>query len=261
MRRSSVLILVVAVGLVSYLIGGRAGNPYSFRVDERSARGPGMNVAENADAVGSPEMPANTPSTTVEVAGEPEPSEAPPAPLPTNEARETMDGGRLSEDEFWNLVAETRAAADGATGTQTELLEERLADLPPEEILTFARIRRQLDERAYTWDLWGAATVIEDGCSDDCFRDFRAYVISLGRRPYEDAMRDPDSLASIAEDAETGDWENADDPAPEAYSSATGSDFPFDSSDVSGTPRGRAFGEDDEAELRHRYPQLAARFR
>ena len=48
------------------------------------------------------------------------------------------------------------------------------------QIADFAAIRRQLDERAYTWDLWGAAYVIEDGCSDDCFRDFRAYLISLG---------------------------------------------------------------------------------
>ena len=257
----SVLILVVAVGLSSYLIGGCAGIPHRLPADDSTVLGPGMNLAEAEGGMGSPEMPAITPSTAVETDGTPEPSESPPAPLSTIEARGTIDGGRLGENEFWNLVAETRAAADGATGTQTELLEERLADLPPEEILMFARIRSQLDERAYTWDLWGAATVIEDGCSDDCFRDFRAYVISLGRRPYEDAMRDPDSLAAIAEDAETGDWENADDPAPEAYSSATGSDFPFDSSDVSGTPRGRAFDHDDEAALRHRYPQLAARFR
>jgi hypothetical protein len=67
--------------------------------------------------------------------------------------------------------------------------------------------------------------VIEDGCSDDCFRDFRGYVISLGRGPYERALANPDSLASVAQDAEAGDWENADNVAPDAYSSVTGGDF------------------------------------
>ena len=103
---------------------------------------------------------------------------------------------------FWSLVADARAEAGGETATETELLEERLAALPPSEILEFARVRRQLDARAYTWKLWGAAMVIEDGCSDDCFRDFRAYLISLGPDSYEAALRDPDSLADVAEDAE-----------------------------------------------------------
>jgi Protein of unknown function (DUF4240) len=102
--------------------------------------------------------------------------------------------------------------------------------------------------------------VIEDGCSDDCFRDFRAYVISLGRSAYERALREPDSLASVAQDAETGDWENADNVAPDAYSSVTGQDFPLDDSDLSGPPAGRPISLDG-ASLRHRYPRLATRFR
>jgi hypothetical protein len=43
-----------------------------------------------------------------------------------------------------------------------------------------------------------------------CFRVFRAHVISLGHGPYEAALRDPDALAPVAQDAEEGDWENAD---------------------------------------------------
>jgi Protein of unknown function (DUF4240) len=167
---------------------------------------------------------------------------------------------RLDETAFWQLIAETRHAAGNDTGEQSSLLEERLSKLPPRAIVEFARIRKRLDTRAYTWNLWGAAYVIEDGCSDDCFRDFRGYVISLGRDPYEKALTDPDSLASVAEDAETGDWENADNVAPDAYSSATGNDFPGDDSDLSGSPRGTPFSDDDGAGLARRYPRLAARF-
>jgi hypothetical protein len=162
---------------------------------------------------------------------------------------------------FWQLTSQTRAAADNDTGRQSELMEERLSRLPASQIVDFERNRHRLDEDAYTWDLWGAAYVIEDGCSDDCFRDFRAYLISLGRGPYEAALRDPDSLASVVQDAEEGDWENADDVAPDAYESATGHDFPGDSSDLSGKPRGEPWDDESQDALAQRYPRLAARFR
>ena len=113
---------------------------------------------------------------------------------------------RPDESAFWQLIADTRRAAGNDTGRQAELIRARLRKLPPRTRREFVRIRRGLDRRAYTWNLWGAAQVIEDGCSDDCFRDFRAYVVSLGRGPYDDALANPDSLASVAQDSETGDW-------------------------------------------------------
>jgi hypothetical protein len=251
MRRSSVLILLVAVGVGSYLIGNHVS--VSLSTDRVSIPSSEQLVVPEPE-VASTDAPPEPTSTAEPEHGEAEPRLAPAAPR-------RKPGVVPGDATLWSLVADTRAEAGGDTGAQTELLEQRLAALPPSEIVEFARVRRQLDERAYTWKLWGAAMVIEDGCSDDCFRDFRAYVISLGRDAYEKALRDPDSLAAIAQDAETGDWENADDPAPEAYSSATGSDFPVDSSDLSGPPRGTPLDDDDEAALVHRYPQLAARFR
>ena len=168
---------------------------------------------------------------------------------------------RKTGNAFWQLTDQTRKEAGNDTGRQSQLLEEQLSKLPPKQIVAFQRRRHQLDERAYTWDLWGAAFVIEDGCSDDCFRDFRAYLISLGRGPYEAALRDPDSLASVVQDAEQGDWENADDVAPDAYESATGEDMPVDDSDVSGKPRGEPWDDESQEHLVQRYPALAERFR
>jgi hypothetical protein len=184
----------------------------------------------------------------------------PQAQVPTGRSNEAAPAP-LGEAAFWRLIAETRSAAGNDTGRQSQLLEQRLAQLSPQAIVEFARIRHRLDQRAYTWSLWGAAYVIEDGCSDDCFRDFRGYLISLGHDSYEQALTDPDSLASVAQDAETGDWENADNAAPDAYSSVTSDDFPLDDSDLSGQPRGTSFNENDGAALARRYPRLAARFR
>jgi hypothetical protein len=169
--------------------------------------------------------------------------------------------GQMSEATFWQLIAETRAAAGNDTGEQSHLLQDRLSKLPAQAILGFERIRRRLDRRAYTWDIWGAAYVIQDGCSDDCFRDFRGYLISLGRGPYENALRNPDSLAPVVQDEENGDWENADDVALEAYSSVTGNDYQGDSSDLSGDPRGKPWDDGNVGALIRRYPALAARFR
>jgi Protein of unknown function (DUF4240) len=194
---------------------------------------------------------------------------APEAAAPQAPVALETPGGRSASPEpahaenarLWNLIDDTRDAAGNDTGRQSELLEERLSQLPPQQIVDFQRLRHRLDERAYTWDLWGAAYVIEDGCSDDCFRDFRAYLISLGRGPYERALRDPDSLASVVEDAEEGDWENADNVAPDAYESATGEDIPADDSDLSGEPRGESWDDEDQDALVARYPALAERFR
>jgi Protein of unknown function (DUF4240) len=218
------LAAVIGVVLLALLVGYRIGTNH-----------------ETAPEAAAPQTPA-----TLQAPGG---SSASPQPA------KTQDAG------FWGLIEDTRAAASNDTGRQSELLEERLSQLPPQQIVDFARLRHRLDERAYTWDLWGAAYVIEDGCSDDCFRDFRAYLISLGRGTYERALRDPDSLASVVEDAEEGDWENADNVAPDAYESATGEDIPVDDSDLSGDPRGEPWDDEDQDALVARYPALAERFR
>lgn len=188
---------------------------------------------------------------------------APPSPANTREpaAATATAAPERGRERDWSLIADTRQDAGGDTGRQSELLEQRLRTLAPQAIDDFQRFRHTLDERLYTWELWGAAYVIEDGCSDDCFRDFRAYVISLGPKAYEAALRDPDSLAGVAQDAETGDWENADDVAPDAYQAVTGEDIPAGDSEPSGPPRGEPWDDDQAEQLAQRYPRLAARFR
>jgi hypothetical protein len=48
---------------------------------------------------------------------------------------------------------------------------------------------------------------------------------------------------------------------PDAYQSAAGEDFPVDDSDLSGTPRGEPWDDEDGDALVQRYPRLAERFR
>ena len=225
MRLPTALLAIVLVGLVAYLVGSRSGEDVG------------------ADPAGVDARTAVEPTATASPRGAARPS------------------AQMDEASFWDLTAQTRAEADNDTGRQSELLEERLRTLPPQQIVAFQRRRHRLDERAYTWDLWGAAYVIEDGCSDDCFRDFRAYLISLGRDTYEAALRDPDSLATVVQDAETGDWENADSVAADAYENVAGEDLPAEDSDLSGDPRGQPWDDENQEDLVRRYPRLAERFR
>jgi hypothetical protein len=188
-----------------------------------------------------------------------------PAPASSPDAATGPDAAagtpQMDDAAFWQLIADTRGAAGNETDGQSDVLEQRLRHLPPTQIAEFERIRQRLDRRAYTYELWGAAYVIEDGCSDDCFRDFRGYLISLGRGPYESALRDPDSLAAVAQDAETGNWENADDVAPDVYQSVADEDIPTGDSEPSGDPRGTPWDDEQTEQLVQRYPRLAARFR
>jgi Protein of unknown function (DUF4240) len=187
-----------------------------------------------------------------------------PAAAPTQSAqptRQAQPAQHLGEPQFWRLVEDARREAGGDTERQSQLLAARLERLPAQQIADFGAIRHRLDRRAYTWELWGAAYVIDDGCSDDCFRDFRGYLISLGRGAYEAALQNPDSLAQVVQDAETGDWENADDVAPDAYQDVAGQDIPSGDSDLSGRPRGEEWDDEQQDALVQRYPALAARFR
>jgi hypothetical protein len=227
--------LLGCLGVCALLAGCGAGDP---------------SAPADSDAPAPPATSASSPAATA-------PAPAPPASTAPHAAAPS----RLGADGFWRLVAETRAAAGGDTARQTALLATRLRHLPPSQIAEFESTRHRLDEQAYTWDLWGAAYVIEDGCSDDCFRDFRAYLISLGPGPYDKALANPDSLARVVQDAETGDWENADDVAGDAYQAVTGEEIPTGDYDLSRSPRGTPWDEEQEDELVQRYPALAARFR
>ena len=226
--------------------------------------GSGYGVSEYQKAQ-APEAHPTPPPAQTRRAPKPQPAAARKTPRPRaakpQPAAARTTPAQLGDAAFWRLIGETRSAAGNDTGRQSELLEERLRQLSPKAIIQFARIRSRLDRRAYTWNLWGAAYVIEDGCSDDCFRDFRGYLISLGRSAYTKALVNPDSLASVVQEAETGNWEAADNVAPDAYSGVTGGDFPLDDSDLSGSPRGRPFDDSDISALVRRYPRLAARFR
>jgi hypothetical protein len=230
--RTLLILLVAAIGaavLVGYALGSSGGGEAEERAIDRGLSAPLASDGTPVPGEGSPTRPAPHAS--------------------------------IGSPTVWGPVQAAAAEGGDSTEGRSEALTDELDAKSPEAIEAFDAARRQVDRQLYTWDVWGAAYVIEDGCSDDCFRDFRAYLISLGRGPYRTALRNPDGIAPVVEDAETGDWENADNVAPDAYEEVAGEDIPSGDSDLDGEPSGTPWDDEQQDELVRRYARLADRFR
>ncbi len=108
----------------------------------------------------------------------------------------------LEADRFWYVIEHSRRVAGeldaGFTGRQRDALWDMLTRFTSEEIVSFDRTLAALHAEACRWDLWAAAYILLGGCSDDCFSDFRRWLISMGPTVYRDALRDPETLARVA---------------------------------------------------------------
>jgi len=103
----------------------------------------------------------------------------------------------MDENTFWSLVEKSRAAAGSDLNQRPAALERVLEPLPLAAIQAFQKQYEQMLLKANRWDLWGAAYVMNGGCSDDGFKYFRDWLISEGRPLFESALAAPDSLAAV----------------------------------------------------------------
>jgi hypothetical protein len=165
------------------------------------------------------------------------------------------------------LVERSRQGAPDDPEAQAEVLKELLGQLSVDDVVKFDECFTDANLALYTWNMWGAATLMLGWSSDDVFADFRSWVISLGRETYDRVAADPDALAEV-------DMEDPEEPAvgelfgsvaSEVYEAATGrylGDVDPDRQAPTapdGDPAGERFERTDE-ELCRRYPRLASRW-
>lgn len=162
----------------------------------------------------------------------------------------------MDETEFWALIESSRAKAKKDPERQMEALQTKLEKLPAAEIVAFDRIFGTVHAAAYRWDLWAAAYIIEGGCSDDGFMDFRSGLIALGRDTYDAALADPESLARLSVDTEFSLEEMAY-VAASAYEAVTGQALPERGLLQPEEPAGERW---DEATVGLKYPKLVKKF-
>lgn len=159
---------------------------------------------------------------------------------------------------FWKVIDDAYRA-DGAE--HFEALKRRLAELPIDELIGFQVRFDELMDAANRIDLWGAATLVNGGCSDDGFHDFRAWLIGRGRHVYESALKDPDTLVDVL-DGDPVDGFGLDVAAVRVYEEKTGADDFYtrldrEESDLPPPPpEGDDWDFEDMAEMQRRFPKL-----
>jgi hypothetical protein len=91
----------------------------------------------------------------------------------------------VDENSFWELIDRSRQEGGGNVWEQAARLTALLAGLDPEEIVSFDRHFDAKMVTAYRADLWAAAYIVNQGCVDDAFTDFRAWRIGQGKEVFD----------------------------------------------------------------------------
>ena len=191
-----------------------------------------------------------------------------PAMAGVASATEQQASDIMPADRFWQLIGRT-IGYQADPERQLKALRQVLRELTVPEIEAFERTFHQQQRRAYRWDLWGAAYIMNGGASDDGFEYFQRWLMSKGRTVFEAALADPDSLVEMIAPGSQGDYEfeSFAYAAADIWKEKTGIDpvtdqqrrFPFISAPPVSEPSGEPFEEDADY-LARRYPRLWARF-
>jgi Protein of unknown function (DUF4240) len=147
----------------------------------------------------------------------------------------------MTDNQFWALIETAQQESNGDQEAQLEHLQTALEDLSTDNMLEFQRIFNQSHQFSYRANLWGAAFLMNGGASDDGFDYFRGWLISQGRKIFENALENPDSLADVVEDGAEADFgfENEDmlNIAMRAWVNKTGLDSDGFYSQLGATPK------------------------
>lgn len=163
----------------------------------------------------------------------------------------------MDEATFWNVIDTAVRDADGDMEQAEESLLRDLSSREPAAIEHFQQILQSKLDDAYLWDLWGAAYIINGGCSDDSFEYFRCWLISRGRAVYEAAIANPDSSADLAS---PGEFESLLYVALRAYEKVAGSKMPRRPRVPLREPKGIGWDFDDSEQCASRLPRLSSLF-
>ncbi|HET6249660.1 MAG TPA: DUF4240 domain-containing protein [Tepidisphaeraceae bacterium] len=167
----------------------------------------------------------------------------------------------MDDSTFWNIIETAARAAGGDADATTDGVRVRLTHLQPGEIESFQTILGKMLNLAYSYPLWGAAYLINGGCSDDGFEYFRCWLITRGRETFEAALAEPDSLAGVVtpdeEDSEH-ECESLLYVARRAYETVAGVKMAAGGRGQARKPSGSAWDFDDQDERARRLPRLAS---
>jgi hypothetical protein len=169
----------------------------------------------------------------------------------------------MDHPTFWKIIKRAAGEAEGDPQAFAEAVYAQLAELPPPQIEGFDAVLWAKLAAAYDWKLWGAAYLINGGCSDDGFLYFRCWLISQGQKVFEAALANPDTLAKAVDpDDDEHECEDLLGVAARAYEEVTGNPFPTPEGPPlhPSEPTGERWDFDDADATAERLPRLARKY-
>jgi hypothetical protein len=167
----------------------------------------------------------------------------------------------LNEDLYWSLIHQALEATEDLAEMEEYLIGE-VEKLTPQEMVGFYLRTNDLEQKAYTSDLWCAAYIINGGASDDGFEYFRCWLISAGKDVYYNALENPDSLADVVEEGNEYEFESLAYVPITAFENKTEQDLYdyIEKITYTATEMEFTWEEDDEESQKKICPKLYAKF-
>lgn len=118
----------------------------------------------------------------------------------THEMGERWDASTLhhiqpmEETTFWGIIENAYRANKGDEQLQAGSIVRVLQFENPQTIIAFQKRCYQVVSYAHTSNVWAAAFIINNGCSDDTFTDFKYWLLSLGEKAFFACIENPDKM-------------------------------------------------------------------
>ena|SRR5262245_4200691 len=103
----------------------------------------------------------------------------------------------MSIDEFWKIIE----------GADDDIMVDMLCKLSRQDIVEFERHLRERIIECDNYNVIAALKIINGGVTDDTYLYFRCWLIAKGRRAFENALQNADSISDVLEDKEMPDCE------------------------------------------------------
>lgn len=103
----------------------------------------------------------------------------------------------MNELTFWQIIEDAHKQSGGNCSLQVDSIEKDLTKLDDLAIVEFKKILLQRLNQSCSWDLLNSMAIIEGYVSDDSFEYWRAGLILQGRKIFEDALKNPETLADV----------------------------------------------------------------
>lgn len=108
------------------------------------------------------------------------------------------DKNNMDKERFWGLIDSSRRKSGINNELFLEMVKNELLELNDNQLGKFKAIQDEYMKIAYMPGLWDAALAINYlHCTSECFMDFRAWLISQGKKSYLNVLSNPDSLVTL----------------------------------------------------------------